>query len=298
MLQRTIKNSVEIVGIGLHKGVPIKMKLEPMPEDSGINFYRSDLGVAIPLKIENVVDTTLATVISREGVKISTIEHLCSAIYSYGIDNMLISVDNEEIPIMDGSSMPFCILLEEARVLEQKRAKKLLRIKKEVSIKEKNKEVTLLPSSTPVYEFKIDFDHPVIREQSFAFNFSTTNYRTQIAKARTFGFLHEVQYLRSKNLALGGSLQNAIVLDDKKILNSDGLRYNNEFVRHKILDAIGDLSLLGMPILGRYRSFAGSHNLNHLLTLELLKSSDCYEIIPFEEVMDLKLKSCYAKAYS
>lgn len=289
MFQRTIKNSIEIVGIGLHKGVPISMKLEPLDVDSGIVFYRKDLGISIPLSAKNVVDTNLATVIERDGARISTIEHLCSALYSYGIDNILITVDNEEIPILDGSSVGFCMLLDEAMIEEQKSPKKVMLLKKRVEVRDGDRYVSLEPSSRAIFDFTIEFDHPIIRKQEFSFEFSTLGYKSEIAKARTFGFLEEVQYLRSKNLALGGSLQNAIVLDKKRVLNSDGLRYKDEFVRHKILDAIGDISLLGVAVLGRYSSFAGSHALNFKLTSEILSSSDCYEIV------ELKAKDRLAK---
>jgi len=282
MRQRTIAKSVELVGIGLHKGVPVRMRLEPAKENSGIVFFRRDKNRYVPLDPEHVVDTKMATVIGSEGVVISTIEHLMSALYSYGIDNLLIVLDNDEVPIMDGSAIGYCMLLDEAGIKEQSAPKRLLRITKKVEVEEGGKFVSLLPSEEMIFDFTIDFDHPAIGKEHLRFNFTTTNYLKEIAKARTFGFLKEVQYLRSIGLAKGGSLDNAVVLDDHGVINSEGLRYKDEFVRHKILDAIGDLSLLGMPIMGEYRSFAGSHALNHRLSVELLESG-AYEIVEVDK---------------
>jgi UDP-3-O-[3-hydroxymyristoyl] N-acetylglucosamine deacetylase len=279
MKQTTISKPVELVGIGLHKGSPVRLRLEPLEADSGIVFVRRDVGVSIPLKPENVVDTQMATVIGKEGHYISTIEHLLSAVYAYGIDNLRVIVDADEIPVMDGSSASFCLLLDEAGTVQQDAPKRIMRIKKEVEIKAGDKYVKLMPSDDLKYTFTIRFKHPAIDEQHFELDFSRETYKQEIARARTFGFLHEVQYLRSKGLALGGSLENAVVLDDKKVLNPEGLRYSNEFVRHKILDAIGDMALIGLNFIGAYEAFAGSHDLNHQLTLALLKDPSNYEII-------------------
>lgn len=287
MKQQTIAKKVELVGIGLHKGVPVRMTLEPLDSNCGIHFYRSDVGVSIPLCPESVVDTTMATVIAKDGHKVSTIEHLLSAIHAYGIDNLKITLDNEEVPIMDGSSIGYCMLLEEAAVIKQETTKKILKIKAPIEVKEGDKFVRFEPSNSCVFDFSIHFPHPVIGTQSYKFNFSTKNYKEEIARARTFGFLSEVQYLRSIGLALGGSLDNAIVLDESSILNKDGLRYKEEFVRHKILDAIGDMALLGIPLLGTYVSYAGSHKLNHLLTKKLFENSDAYEILESEEAQQV-----------
>jgi len=286
MKQRTIQKEVEIVGIGLHKGVPVKMRLEPLDDDMGIIFYRSDEAVSIELKPENVIDTKMATVIGKDNVVISTIEHLLSAIYAYGIDNLRVVLDNDEIPILDGSSSGFCMLLDEVGIKEQEKSKKAIMIKKEVEVKIDNKFVRLKPSNHIIYDFSINFEHPAIGEQQFNFNYSVEEYKENISRARTFGFLHEVQYLRSIGLAQGGSLDNAIVLDDQKIINPEGLRYDNEFVRHKILDAIGDMSLLGYTMIGEYNAHAGSHHLNHLLTKKLLESTENYEIVDLEEAKD------------
>ncbi|MBL3519776.1 UDP-3-O-acyl-N-acetylglucosamine deacetylase [Arcobacter lanthieri] len=284
MKQRTLKKSVDIVGIGLHKGVPVKMRLEPLPENSGIVIYRSDVGVTIPLKKEYVVDTKMATVLGKDGVIVSTIEHLLSAIYAYGIDNLRIVLDNDEIPVLDGSASGYCMLIEEAGIAELEATKKAIKIKKEVVVEtEDGKKVSLKPSDRIVYDFEIKFNHPAIGTQKFHFDYSIEEYKENISKARTFGFLHEVQYLRSIGLALGGSMENAIVLDETKILNPEGLRYEDEFVRHKILDAIGDMALLEYTLIGEYDAIAGSHHLNHLLTKKLYEDKDNYEIIDLEE---------------
>lgn len=290
MYQTTIQKSVELVGIGLHKGSPVKLRLEPLEADSGIVFYRTDVDVSIPLIPENVVDTKMATVIGKDGHVISTIEHLLSAVYAYGIDNLRVVVDADEVPVMDGSSASYCMLLDEAKTLQLDKPKKIMRIKKEVKVQEGEKYVKLTPSKDLNYDFTIKFPHPVIQQQAYVLKFTKQAYKEEIARARTFGFVHEVQYLRSKGLALGGSLENAVVLDDKKILNPEGLRYDDEFVRHKILDAIGDMSLIGMNFIGNYEAFAGSHDLNHKLTLELLKDSANYEVIEMvgEELKELE----------
>ena len=294
MMQTTIAKSVELIGIGLHRGSPVRLRLEPLGDNSGIVFYRSDAGVSIPLTPANVVDTKMATVIGKEGVTISTIEHMLSAIYAYGIDNLRVIVDADEVPVMDGSSMSFCMLLEEAGIVQQGSAKKIMRIKKEVIVQEGEKYVKLIPSNDMNYDFTIKFQHPVIDKQSYVLAFTKENYKKEIARARTFGFVHEVQYLRSKGLALGGSLENAVVLDDKKVLNPEGLRFGDEFVRHKILDAIGDMSLIGMNFIGNYEAYAGSHDLNHKLTLELLKDPANYEIVELATAESKELAKAYA----
>ncbi|MBU0631133.1 UDP-3-O-acyl-N-acetylglucosamine deacetylase [bacterium] len=294
MYQTTIKKPVSLVGIGLHRGNPVNLTLEPLEAGQGIVFVRKDVGVSIPLSPENVVDTKMATVIGKDGYSISTIEHLLSAIYAYGIDNIKVVVDADEVPVMDGSSASFCMLLDEAGIAEQDVSKRVMIIKKDVEIKEGEKYVKLSPSKDLKYDFTIKFAHPVIENQAYVLEFSKDNYKKEIARARTFGFLHEVQYLRSKGLALGGSLENAIVLDEKKVLNPEGLRFTDEFVRHKILDAIGDMSLIGMNFIGNYEALAGSHDLNHKLTLELLKDPENYEIV---DIVGVKEKE-YARAYA
>jgi len=279
MRQRTIQKPVEVVGIGLHKGEPIKLRLEPLDADAGIVFYREDLALSIPLSPSSVIDTRMATVIGSEKGFISTIEHFLSAIYAYGIDNLRVVVNGNEMPIMDGSAISFCLLLDEAGIAEQEASKKIIRIKRTVEVQEGEKFVRLSPAKQALFDFTIRFDHPVIGEQSHVFTFGTHSFIEEIARARTFGFAKDIQYLQSQNLALGASLQNAIGLDDHKVLNPEGLRFENEFARHKVLDALGDMMVSGRNILGKYESFAGSHNLNYQLTSKLLSDSKNYELV-------------------
>ncbi len=294
MQQRTIKKPVEVVGIGLHKGEPIKLRLEPLSADAGIVFYREDLALRIPLSPSSVIDTRMATVIGSEKGFISTIEHFLSALYAYGIDNLRVIVDGNEMPIMDGSSISFCLLLDEAGIQELDVSKKVISIKKTVEVREGDKFVRLTPSDTATFDFKIKFDHPVIGEQSEQFDFSTHNFIEEIARARTFGFAKDIQYLQSQNLALGATLQNAIGLDDHKILNPEGLRFDNEFAKHKVLDAMGDMMVSGYNILAKYESFAGSHNLNYQLTSKLLADSRNYELVAVEELQSREFAKSFA----
>lgn len=283
MKQTTILKAVETTGIGLHKGLPIKIRLEPLEANSGIIFERSDLGISFKASYENVINTQMATVIGNDKGYISTVEHLLSAVSAYGIDNLKIIVNANEPPVLDGSSMGFCSMLDEAGVKELDAKKKIMVIKKEVIVKDGDKYAKLMPTSSPKLDFTIRFDSSVIGEQQYVFHFNKKNYIEQIAGARTFGFLKDVEALKKANLGLGGSLDNAIIIDDDKVLNPDGLRYEDEFVRHKILDAIGDLSLLGCRVFGDYESFAGSHKLNHLLTKEIISNPSAYEIVELEE---------------
>lgn len=294
MKQLTIKKEIKGVGIGLHKGEPIRFSMHPLDANSGIVFYRTDTNTYIEAKPENVVDTRMATVIGKEGASVSTIEHMLSAIYAFGIDNLLIKIDASEVPVMDGSSTSFCMMLNETGIQELSSSKKVMVINKEVEIRDGDKFVKVSPSSHQSYHFQIMFNHPAIGFQEYKFDFTKQNYIDAISRARTFGFLKDVQMLRSQNLALGASLENAIVLDNNKIINNDGLRYNNEFVRHKILDAIGDLKLLNVPYIGAYESFAGSHHLNHLLTKEILKDKENYTI----EEIETRQSENFAKVYA
>ncbi|MFV0481722.1 MAG: UDP-3-O-acyl-N-acetylglucosamine deacetylase [Campylobacteraceae bacterium] len=288
MRQTTIGRRVEGVGIGLHKGEPIKIVLEPLEANSGIVFYRSDLATSIPALPQFVVNTQMATVVGSGKASVSTIEHLLSAISAYGIDNIRIILDGNEVPVMDGSSASFCMMLDEAGIRELETSKKIIVIKKEIEVREGDKFSRVTPSKNPKYHFIIDFEHPCIGRQEYSYEVGKKSYLSDISRARTFGFLKDVQMLRSAGLGLGGSLDNAVIMDEKKILNKDGLRFNNEFVRHKILDAIGDLALLGMPMIGDYDSFAGSHKLNHLLTKEILKDPQNYEIKTFSGVAEFE----------
>ena len=294
MQQRTIKKPIEVIGIGLHKGEPIKVRLEPLDIDAGIVFYREDLALTIPLSPSSVIDTRMATVIGSDKGYISTIEHFLSAVYAYGIDNMRVIVNGNEMPVMDGSSISFCLLLDEAGIEEQDAAKKIICIKQVVEVSDGDKFVRLLPSNSAQFDFRIKFDHPVIAEQSASCDFSTQNFIEEVARARTFGFAKDIQYLQSQGLALGATLQNAIGLDDHKVLNPEGLRFNNEFARHKILDAMGDMMVTGHNILGKYESFAGSHHLNYQLTTKLLSDSKNYDLVAVEELQSRTFARSFA----
>ena len=295
MQQRTIKKPVEVIGIGLHKGEPIKLRLEPLDADAGIIFYREDIALNIPLSPSSVIDTRMATVIGdKEKGFISTIEHFLSAIYAYGIDNMRVIVDGNEMPIMDGSSISFCLLLDEAGIEEQDAPKNVICVKETIEVRDGDKFVRLTPSSSASFDFEINFEHPVIGIQSERFDFSTHNFIEDIARARTFGFAKDIQYLQSQNLAMGASLQNAIGLDDHKVLNPEGLRFDNEFARHKILDAMGDMMVSGYNILGKYESFAGSHNLNYQLTTKLLSDSKNYDLVAVETLQSRAFARSFA----
>ena len=294
MNQRTIKKPVEVVGIGLHKGEPIKLRLEPLGTDAGIVFYREDLALSIPLTPSSVINTQMATVIGSQKGSISTIEHFLSAVYAFGIDNMRVVVNGNEMPIMDGSASSFCLLLDEAGIEEQEASKQVIRIKKSIEVVDGDKFVRLKPSDTVTFDFEIDFEHPVIGRQSQSYAFGTKPFVDEIARARTFGFARDIQYLQSINLALGASLNNAIGLDDEKVLNPEGLRFDNEFARHKILDAMGDMMVMGHNVLGAYESFAGSHKLNHELTVKLLADSANYEMITLNRVQSRVFAKSFA----
>lgn len=294
MRQRTLKKPVEVIGIGLHKGVPIKLRLEPLDVDAGIMFYREDLAMSIPLSPDSVINTRMATVIGSEKGSISTIEHFLSAVYAYGIDNMRVIVDGTEMPIMDGSAISFCLLLDEAGIEEQDALKKIISVKEPIEVRDGDKFVRLVPHNKAAFDFRIKFDHPVIGDQKESFTFSTKHFIEEIARARTFGFAKDIQYLQSQNLALGATLQNAIGLDDHKVLNPEGLRFDNEFARHKILDAMGDMMVSGHNILAKYESFAGSHHLNYLLTTKLLANSKSYDLVAVEELQSRSFAKSFA----
>lgn len=294
MKQLTLAKAVKGVGIGLHKAEPIEITLEPLEENSGIVFFRSDLNLSYKAEPNSVINTKMATVIGDDKAYISTIEHLMSAINAYGIDNIRIVLNANEAPVMDGSSISFCMMLDEAGTRELEAAKKIMVIKKPIEVRDGYKFVKLTPSKEPKINYTIKFDNVLIGTQNYCFEFSKKNYIENIARARTFGFLKDVKALRAMNLGLGGSLENTIVIDENRILNPEGLRFKDEFVRHKILDAIGDLTLLGYRIYGDYISYAGSHHLNHLLTKEVLKNKDCYEIISLEKGYEKAYEKVFA----
>jgi UDP-3-O-[3-hydroxymyristoyl] N-acetylglucosamine deacetylase len=291
-LQRTLKKEIICSSIGLHSGRKVNMKIKPAPADAGIVFVRKDIPDALPIPADfnTVSDTTLATSLGVGGVTVSTVEHILSAFSGMGVDNAIIELDSFEIPIMDGSALPFVNMLKEVGTHLQGKTKKLLVIKKPVSVKEGDGSAVLLPAAEFKITYEIDFKHVAIGRQSYSLNFSDEKYEKEICAARTFGFLREVEYLQAKGLGLGGSLENVIILDDEKVINKGGLRMHDEFVKHKILDAIGDLFLLGMPIIGHFIAYKSGHRLNNILLKELMRKQDCWEIISCNNKEEAKHK--------
>ena len=285
--QRTLKNSIRATGIGLHTGDKVFMTLRPAAADSGIIFRRVDLDppVDIPATALTVGQTMLGTVIESGEAKVSTIEHLMSAFAGLGIDNAYVDVSAAEVPIMDGSAGPFVFLLQSAGIEEQKAAKKFLRIRETVRVEDGDKWAELVPHEGFRLDFEIEFDHPVFKRhsQSATMDFSTTAYLKEVSRARTFGFTRDLEMMRSNNLALGGTMDNAIVLDDFRVLNDDGLRYEDEFVKHKMLDAIGDLYLVGHTLIGAFRAFKSGHGLNNALLRKLLATESAFEMVSFAD---------------
>ncbi len=285
--QRTLKNSIKATGVGLHSGEKVYLTLRPAPVNTGIIFRRVDLDtpVEIPARAENVGDTTLSTTLVKDGVRISTVEHLLSAMAGMGIDNAYIDLSAPEVPIMDGSAGPFVFLLQSAGIVEQSAHKRFIRIKRNVVIEEGDKWVRFEPYEGFKVSFTIDFEHPVIqgRSQSAEIDFSSTSFVREVSRARTFGFMNQIEQLRANNLALGGSLNNAIVMDEYRILNEDGLRYEDEFVKHKILDAIGDLYLLGSSLIGAFSGHKAGHALNNKILRELLADKSAWEEVIFDD---------------
>jgi UDP-3-O-[3-hydroxymyristoyl] N-acetylglucosamine deacetylase len=281
--QRTVQGEIGCTGIGLHTGRKVAITIKPLPPNSGIRFWRSDLVDCphIAARLENVVDTRLATTIGRNGHIVSTVEHLMSAFAGMGIDNALVELDGPEIPIMDGSAGPFMYLLRNVGIRLQDEVKKFFLIKKPFSLKSGDKNISVYPSRELKITYIIDFDHPLLSEQTYVLRFSGAAFMKEISRARTFGFLKDVEILKNNGFAQGGSLNNAIVLDDFRVLNSDGLRYRDEFVRHKILDLIGDLHLLGMPIIGHFVINKSGHTLNHIFLTELRKRRKCWKMAKF-----------------
>ena len=286
--QRTLKNIIRATGVGLHSGEKVYLTLKPAPVDTGIIFCRTDLEpvVEIPAHALNVGQTTLCTSIQVDGVRVDTVEHLLSALAGLGIDNAYVEVSAHEVPIMDGSAGPFVFLIQSAGIQEQDAPKKFIRIKKEISVTDGDKSATFKPYNGFKVSFSIDFDHPVFqsRSQSASIDFSSTSFVKEVSRARTFGFMRDVEYLRSQNLALGGSVDNVVVVDDYRILNEDGLRYHDEFVKHKMLDAIGDLYLLGYGLIGQFVGHKSGHELNNRLVRELLANESAWETVSFEDV--------------
>lgn len=284
--QRTLKNTIRATGVGLHTGDKVYLTLHPSEPDTGIRFRRVDLEtpVMIAARPENVGETKLSTTLVRDGVKVSTVEHLLSALAGLGIDNAIVDVSAAEVPIMDGSAGPFVFLLQSAGVVEQDVPKQYIRIKRAIRVEDGDKWAAFEPFDGFKVTFTIDFEHPAFSEhlKTAVMDFSSTTFVKEVSRARTFGFMKDIEFLRENNLALGGSLDNAIVVDDDKVLNEDGLRYADEFVKHKILDAIGDLYLLGYSLIGEYQGFKSGHALNNKLLLGLLNDRDAWEMVTFD----------------
>jgi len=286
--QRTLRNAIRATGVGLHTGKKIYLTLRPAAENTGIVFRRVDFDkpVAIPGRADHVEDTQLATSLGRDGVRISTVEHLMAALAGLGIDNAYVDVSANEVPIMDGSAGPFVFLVQSAGIAEQRAAKRFIRIKKPIVIDEGDKWARFDPFNGFKVSFTIEFDHPMFknRAQTAEIDFSTTSFVKEISRARTFGFMKDIEALRQRDLALGGSLDNAIVVDEYRVLNEDGLRYEDEFVKHKILDAIGDLYLLGHSLIGAFSGYRSGHALNNRLLRALLADESAWEEVTFDDV--------------
>ncbi len=281
--QHTLRNSFTVTGVGVHSGAPASLTVRPAPAYTGIMFVRTDVqdkNNVIPARWNNVVDTRLCTVLgNKAGVTVSTVEHLLSAFAALGVDNAICEIDGPEIPIMDGSAAQFVTVLDKVGLARQNEHRRVLRIKKTVSYQEGDKEVFLSPAESPYFGFEIAFDNPVIGRQKFTHQLKEDAYRTDIAAARTFGFLHEVEALRKIGLARGGSLDNAIVIDGETVLNPGGLRFRNEFVRHKILDAIGDIYLIGLQLIGHYHGVKAGHAMNNKILHVLFSQPDAFEVV-------------------
>lgn len=291
MRQRTLKNSIRATGVGLHTGEKVFLTLRPAPANTGIVFRRTDLDFEVKATATAVGDTRLSTCLVQDGVRIATVEHLLSALAGLGIDNCYVDLSAAEVPIMDGSAAPFVFLIRSAGLKEQEAPKRFVRITEPVQVVDEDKWVAFEPFEGFKVSFTIDFEHPVfLKEHAWAeVDFSSTSFVKEVSRARTFGFMREIEALRASRLALGGSLDNAIVVDDYRVLNEDGLRYRDEFVKHKILDAIGDLYLLGSSLIGSFHGHKSGHALNNRLLRKLLENEYAWEEVIFEETADLPI---------
>jgi UDP-3-O-[3-hydroxymyristoyl] N-acetylglucosamine deacetylase len=283
IFQCTIANPIIISGIGLHSGRRITMNLRPAEAGTGVLFHRHEgkRSVIIEATSANVIDTRLATVLGKGDLSVSTVEHLLASLNALGIDNLHIDIDGPEVPVLDGSAAPFVDLLENAGIRRLEQSRKFIAIRKPLTLVEGEKRVTIIPSRFFRVSFDIAFDHPSIAQQHYSFKCSSQSFRKEIAPARTFGFLQEVEYLKANGLARGGSLDNAIVIDDNGVLNPEGLRFADEFVRHKILDSIGDFSLLGHPLLGHVKSYKAGHDINNKMVEKILASPEHWKLVEF-----------------
>lgn len=293
MKQRTLKQPIEVVGVGLHSGQDVTLILEPADINTGIHFLRTDIDNALLIAADAflVTDTVMSSNLVVDGVKIGTVEHLLSALAGLGIDNLLVKVSDAEIPIMDGSAENYVELVLQAGIEEQSAPKKFLKILKTVRVEEGDKSAQLEPYAGFCLDFQIEFDHPGIPQdtQHYQFEFSSSNYIENVGNARTFGFMRDIEYLQKNNLALGGSLDNAIVLDDEGIVNKEGLRHKEEFVRHKILDAIGDLYLAKYPLLGKFSAYKSGHDLNNKLVRAVYSDPENFEIVTIYDTSDFTI---------
>ena len=300
ILQHTIAKNITISGIGLHSGARINLKLRPATANTGIVFHRIDGEQTISIKAshENVVDTRMATVIGKHGTTVSTIEHFMAALAAFGIDNLNIDIDGPEVPVLDGSAAPFMREIQQAGVKTLGSSRKFIAIRKPLEIIDGEKRISIIPSRFFRITFDIAFDHPAISVQQHSMKFTTENFCKEIASARTFGFLHEVEYLKANGLARGGSLENAVVIDDDGVMNPEGLRYSDEFVRHKILDAFGDFSLIGYPLLGHIRAFKAGHELNAKMVQTILDNPAHWAYVEFSEQAMREAKRASAGAFA
>ena len=285
--QKTLRNVIRAKGVGLHTGEQVNLTMRPAPPDAGIVFRRVDLtpAVEIAARLENVADTRLSTALGHETVRISTVEHLLSAFSGLGIDNAVVELSAAEVPIMDGSAGPFVFLIQSAGVEEQPVAKRFVRIRRRVEVSDGDKWARFLPHQGFKVGFTIDFSHPLFkgRHSRAEIDFTRTSFVREVSRARTFGFMRDIEKLREERLALGGNLDNAIVLDDYRVVNEDGLRYDDEFVKHKVLDAVGDLYLLGYSLIGAFSGHKSGHALNNRLLRELVRQQDAWEIVSFDD---------------
>jgi UDP-3-O-[3-hydroxymyristoyl] N-acetylglucosamine deacetylase len=291
--QRTLADEVSCTGIGLHGGKKVKITIKPAPPDSGIRFLRTDLGghPTVEARFDNVSDTTLATTIGSNGCRVSTVEHLMAAFFGLGIDNAVVELDGPEVPIMDGSAAPFIFLIKSAGIKGQKSPKRFIVIKRPFKIVDGNRSVCIYPSRELKITYTIDFQHPLLRNQEYELSFSGRDFVREISRARTFGFLRDVQMLKENGFAKGGSLDNAVVIDDFRIINEDGLRFKDEFVRHKILDFIGDLSIIGAPVIGHFVVKRSGHFLNQEMLKKLMESKKHWKAMTFKTQEECKRNS-------
>jgi UDP-3-O-[3-hydroxymyristoyl] N-acetylglucosamine deacetylase len=291
--QRTVGQEVNCTGIGLHSGQKVSLTIKPAPPDYGIRFIRNDLAARAMIRasFENVVETQLCTSVGYNGFRVSTVEHLMAAFFGLGIDNARVELDGPEVPIMDGSAAPFVFLLRSAGISEQRTPKRFIVIRKSLEVREGGRSVSLHPSRELKISYTIDFSHPLLKNQQYELHFSGRDFIHEISRARTFGFLKDIQTLRENGLAVGGSLDNALVLDDFRVLNEDGLRYKDEFVRHKILDFIGDLAILGRPIIGHFVVHKSGHSLNQAVLKNLMVRKECWKEVTFNSPQECRQDS-------